>query len=278
MKKIISVICSAAIAMASLTFSGASVIAEDEHRDNVLIAYFSRAGENYSVGVIEKGNTELLAEIVAEETGGDLFKIEPVQEYPSGYEECKDVATQERNDNARPEIKNEIENFDSYDVIFVGYPIWWGDMPMIMYSFLESYDFSGKIIIPFNTHEGSGQAGTVASIREECPNSTVMSGFSVRGSVAQNNGESSRAVVQSWLDSNDFESLVQSQTKTKYTVSDLRNLQDFLLARPVEIPKNADYDLDDDGVWSVFDLCLMRQACLDSIDVDTSSSATYSID
>ena len=78
MKKLISLICSAAIAMASLTFSGTGVIAETEHHDNVLIVYFSRAGENYSVGVIEKGNTELLAEIVAEETGGDLFKIEPV--------------------------------------------------------------------------------------------------------------------------------------------------------------------------------------------------------
>ena len=273
MKKLFSVICSAVVALTSLTFS-AIAEEETEHHDNVLIAYFSRAGENYSVGVIEKGNTELLAEIVAEETGGDLFRIEPVQEYPAGYEECKDVATQERNDNARPEIKNEIENFDSYDVIFVGYPIWWGDMPMIMYTFFESYDFSGKTIIPFNTHEGSGQASTVTSIREECPDADVLSGFSVRGSVAQNNGESSRAVVQSWLDSNNFESLVQSQPKTQYTLSDIRNLQDFLLTRPVEIPEGADYDLDGDDVWSVFDLCLMKRAYLKNTEVDATSSAT----
>lgn len=274
MKKVISMICSAVIAITSLTFSGMSVIAETEHHDNVLIAYFSRAGENYSVGVIEKGNTELLAEIVAEETGGDLFKIEPVKEYPSGYEECIDVATQERNDNARPEIRSQIEDFDSYDVIFVGYPIWWGDMPMIMYTFLESYDFSGKTVIPFNTHDGSGQAGTVASIRKACLDSTVLSGFSVRGSEAQNNSESSRAVVQSWLDSNDFESLINSQPKTEYTLSDIRNLQDFLLARPVEIPKDADYDLNNDGVWNVFDLCLMKRAYLSNSKVVATSSAT----
>lgn len=277
MKKIISVICSGAIAIASMTFSGTSTLAETEHHDNVLIAYFSRAGENYSVGVIEKGNTELLAEIVAEEAGGDLFKIEPVQEYPAGYEECKDVATQERTENARPEIKNTIENFDSYDVIFVGYPIWWGDMPMIMYSFLESYDFSGKTIIPFNTHEGSGQAGTVTSIREECPDADVLNGFSVRGSVAQNNGESSRAVVQSWLESNNFESLIQSQTKTQYTISDIRNLQDFLLKRPVDIPEGADYDLDGNGIWNVFDLCLMKQTYLKNTEVDATSSATEDV-
>ena len=232
----------------------------------MLIAYFSRAGENYSVGVIEKGNTELLAEIVAEETGGDLFRIEPVQEYPAGYEECKDVATQERNDNARPEIKNEIENFDSYDVIFVGYPIWWGDMPMIMYSFLESYDFSGKTIVPFNTHEGSGQAGTVTSIREECPNATVLGGFSVRGSVAQNNGESSRAVVQSWLDSNDFESLIRQD--------DTQILLDFLLTKPTKIPEDANYDLNGDGIWNAVDLSLMTRKKYDIPETDADSSAT----
>lgn len=275
MKKLILMICAVVIGVCSMTFSRQAVIAETEQSTNVLIAYFSRAGENYSVGVIEKGNTELLAEIVAEKTGGDLFEIVPVVPYPAGYEDTKAIATQERNDNARPEIKNTIENLDDYDVIFVGYPIWWGDMPMIMYSFLESYDFSGKTIIPFNTHEGSGQSGTVDKIRTLCPESDVMDGIAVRGSIAQNNGESSRTIVQNWLDTNDFASLV----KTKpifYTLQDIRDLQDFLLAKPTKNDlTRKQYDLDGDGVWSVFDLCLMKRAYINSQqEVDATSSAT----
>ena len=123
-----------------MTFSGQTVTAETEGTSNVLIAYFSRAGENYGVGTINKSNTELLAEIVADETGGDLFCIEPIIPYPEGYEDTKTIETQERTDNARPEIKDTIENFDEYDVIFVGYPIWWGDMTMAVYTFMESYD------------------------------------------------------------------------------------------------------------------------------------------
>ena len=129
MKKFLSVICAGVLAVGSFSFNHSTVTAETEQHDNLLIAYFSRAGENYNVGVVERGNTELLAEIVAEETGGELFRIETVFEYPSDYDEMLTVATQERNENARPELKTKISNFDEYDVIFVGYPIWWGDMP-----------------------------------------------------------------------------------------------------------------------------------------------------
>ena len=275
MRKFISLLCAAAISLVSMNAYTKPVAADTaESHDNVLIAYFSRAGENYSVGVIEKGNTELLAEIVAEETGGTLFEIEPVVPYPDSYEDCKTVATQERNENARPEIKNEIEDFSQYDVIFVGYPIWWGDMPMIVYNFLESYDFSGKTVIPFNTHEGSGQSGTVNSIRKEIPDANVMDGFAVRGSVAQNNGESARAVVQNWLDTNDFSALVEKNTAT-YTIEDIRNLQNFLLAKSTDTDLTGKpYDLNGDDRWDVFDLCLMKRAYLASNDVDAASSAT----
>ena len=126
MKKTLSLICSIVIGVCSMTFSGQTVTAETESTSNILIAYFSKAGENYSVGVIDKGNTELLAEIIADETGGDLFHIEPVIPYPEGYEDTKTIATQERNDNAHPEIQSKIENFDDYDIVFVGYPIWGG--------------------------------------------------------------------------------------------------------------------------------------------------------
>lgn len=273
MKKILSLICSLVIGVCSMTFSGQAVTAESESHSNILIAYFSRAGENYSVGVIDKGNTELLAEIIADETDGNLFQIEPVVPYPDGYEETKTIATQERTNNERPEIQSKIENFDDYDVIFVGYPIWWGDMPMIMYTFLESYDWTGKVVIPFNTHEGSGQAQTVSSIRKECSGASVMNGFSVRGSVAQNNRDTARETVQKWLSGNHFSEIAEN--KMVYIWQDIRNLQDFLLAKPVEENLTGKlYDLDHDGVWSVFDLCLMKRAYLNTNNIDAVSSAT----
>ena len=279
MKHFISIVLAGVMTAVSVTFSSPTVTAETEHHDNVLITYFSRAGENYNVGVVERGNTDLLAEIVAEETGGELFRIETVKEYPSAYDEMLTIATEERTNKERPEPKTSIENFDTYDVIFVGYPIWWGDMPMAMYSFLESYDWNGKTVIPFNTHAGSGQANTVTTIKGICEGADVMSGFSVRGSVAQNDGASARTIVQNWLDSNNFEALTQKQV-THYTLQDIRNLQDFLLAKPTEEDlRGKPYDLDGDGAWNVFDLCLMKRVYLNDVqDVDATSSATITAD
>ncbi len=167
---------------------------------NILIAYFSRTGENHNVGMIEKGNTHIIADMIAEETGADLFEIEPVNPYPDAYDECTDVAKQEQNDNARPEIVDPPENLDGYDTVFVGYPIWWGDLPMAVYTFLESYDFSGKTIIPFCTHEGSGLAGTKSSIEKTCSGATVLNGLAIRGTTAQNEQEEARTDVLEWLD------------------------------------------------------------------------------
>ena len=260
MKRIVSLMLAGIMSAVSVTFTSPTVTAETGHRDNVLITYFSRAVENYNVGVVERGNTDLLAEIVAEETGGELFRIETVKEYPVAYDEMLKVATEERTNKERPDLKTSIENFETYDVIFVGYPIWWGDMPMAMYSFLENYDWNGKTVIPFNTHEGSGQANTVTAIRNICEDAEVMSGFSVRGSIAQNNGESARTIVQNWLDSNNFDAIAEKK-EVRYTLQDIRNLQDFLLAKPTEEDlRGKPYDLDGDGVWSVFDLCLMKRS------------------
>jgi flavodoxin len=166
----------------------------------ILIAYFSRAGENYNVGVIEKGNTEIVAEMIAEQTGGDLFHIETVDSYPENYQECTNVAQQEQRDNARPELSATVANMDGYDTIYLGYPIWWGDMPMAVYTFLESYDFAGKTIIPFCTHAGSGLAGTVRSITSACPGASVESGLAVSGTTAQNDRESTKNAVIQWLE------------------------------------------------------------------------------
>ncbi len=170
----------------------------EEAESNILIAYFSRAGENYSVGVIEKGNTEIIAEMIADQTGGELFKIERDTPYPESYDECTDEASREQTENARPALAADLESIDDYDIIFVGYPIWWGDMPMPVYTFLESHDFSGKTVIPFCTHEGSGLSSTVSSI-EDVTGATVLDGLAVRGSVAQNSQEEAEAAVTEWL-------------------------------------------------------------------------------
>ena len=166
---------------------------------NILVAYFSHTGENYNVGVIEKGNTHIIADMIAEETGADLFEIAAVNPYPDTYDECTDVAKQEQNDNARPEIIDPPENLNQYNTIFIGYPIWWGDMPMAVYTFLESYDFSGKTVIPFCTHEGSGLSGTKSSIENTCSGATVLDGLAIRGSVVQNEQDSTRETVTKWL-------------------------------------------------------------------------------
>lgn len=165
----------------------------------VLVAYFSRTGENYGVGVIEKGNTEIIAEMIASKTDGDIFRIESVNAYPSGYDDCTEAAKKEKNSNARPELTGFVTDFDDYDVIYLGYPIWWSDMPMPVYTFLESYDFSGKTIIPFCTHAGSGLSETASSIRKTCPGATILDGFAISGTTAQNDRDSAEKQVADWL-------------------------------------------------------------------------------
>lgn len=163
---------------------------------NILVAYFSLAGDQYSVGVIEKGNTEIVAEMISEQIGADLFQMEPVIPYPTdSYDALLDFS---RAEAKRPEIANTVENFEDYDVIFIGYPIWWGDMPNIVYTFLESYDFSGKTIVPFCTHGGSGLAGTESTI-EDITGGTVAEGFAIAGTTAQNDRERAAEAVDEWL-------------------------------------------------------------------------------
>ena len=174
---------------------------KDELDKKILIAYFSRADENYEVGNVDVGNTEIMAGFIKDYLGdkADAFKIDPVKPYPVSYKECTEVATKEQRENARPEFKNaDSLNIDDYDVIFLGYPIWWGDVPMIINTFLEKYDFSGKTIIPFNTHEGSGISGTYTSIKNKMKDSNVnTNGLAIDGVAARK--ESSRSTVESWL-------------------------------------------------------------------------------
>lgn len=141
----------------------------EDNSSKVLVVYFSHTGTT-------KGVSEYLHEVV----GGDLIEIEPVNPYPEGYHDALDPAKQEQKDNARPEIANTIDDFDSYEVIYLGYPIWWGTTPMIINTFLESYDFSGKTVVPFATSGGTGISQSIKDIRSEIPDADVKDGLLVK--------------------------------------------------------------------------------------------------
>lgn len=164
----------------------------------ILVVYYSRAGDNYEVGVIEKGNTRIVADMIAEETGADKFEIQPVNAYPEDYEECTRVAKEELQQNARPQIVGKVENWSDYDTIFLGYPNWWSDMPMLIYTFLESYDWTGKTVIPFCTSSSESFIGG-EEISESAKGSTVREGLGIRGKRCQDDPESVRRDVKTWL-------------------------------------------------------------------------------
>ena len=150
-----------------------------------LVIYFSRADENYGVGVVEQGSTELLAKAIVARIGADEFKIEPVEKYPATYQAAIERATAERNSDARPEYIGDVD-ITNYDTIFFGYPIWWGDLPMCVYNFIEKHDWNGKTVIPFNTHEGSGNSGTYETLKDKMLGATLIGdGFNMAGSVAR---------------------------------------------------------------------------------------------
>lgn len=165
-----------------------------------IVVYFSRTGEQDKVGVIEKGNTKIVAEIIAEKVGADTFEIVPKNDnYPMTFDALCDVAKEEQNNNARSEIKDTVKDFDNYGTVYLGYPIWWTDLPMICYTFLESYDFNGKTIVPFCTHEGSADADTQKKIQDAVPKATVKEVLAIRGQDAQNNQDEVKKQIEDWL-------------------------------------------------------------------------------
>ena len=173
---------------------------ETENSSDALVLYFSRTGEQYVVGVIDKGNTVIVAEMIAEQTGADLFEVLPEDDhYPMTYDALTDVAKQEQNDNVRPAYAGEVPDLSQYDTVFIGAPVWWGDWPMIMYTVFENNDFSGKTLIPFSTHEGSGLSGFDKKLQSACPDAEVLKGLAVRGNDAQNSQDKVRESVNSWL-------------------------------------------------------------------------------
>ena len=155
---------------------------ENKTDSKILIVYFSRTGENYNVGNVEVGNTAIMASYMKEYLNADSFEIVPKSIYPDSYDECLKVATKEKEEDARPKIESKLDDISKYDTIFIGYPIWWGSIPQIIYTFMEEYDLSGKTIIPFNTHEGSGSAGTYNAIKNKLSKSNVnTNGLALQG-------------------------------------------------------------------------------------------------
>lgn len=174
---------------------------------NILIAYFS-VPETDGVDTVAGasrvvvdgqvlGNNQYIANLIQQQTGGELFRIETVQEYPGSHDALLEFAYEERADDARPELSSQVENMDSYDTIFLGYPNWNSDLPMPLYTFLEQYDLSGKTIIPFTVHGGSGFSRTISTIQELQPGARVIEdGLSV----SRNNVPDAESEVTQWLD------------------------------------------------------------------------------
>ena len=150
-----------------------------------LVVYFSHTG-----------NTESVANAIQEQTGSDIYEIVPSAPYTDDYDELLDLAQNEQEEDARPEISEAIDDFEKYQVVYVGHPIWWGDMPMILYSFFDSYDMAGKTIVPFCTSGGSGLCDTVNAIQELEPEAQVMEGLHIGDGEASNPGEA----VSGWLE------------------------------------------------------------------------------
>ena len=155
----------------------------------ILVAYFSLAGDNYNVGVVKEGNTKLLAGHLANFLKADQYEIKGDNKYPEKYMDRVKQANKEKSQNFRPNLVYKIDNFAQYDTIFLGYPIWYGRPPMAVYTFLETYDFTNKKVYLFCTHEGSGQAGSFAHIKNLLPKANVFTdGLVMQGSRARTPG------------------------------------------------------------------------------------------
>ena len=163
-----------------------------------LIAYYSRAGENYFGGAYRRiavGNTEKAANMPAELTGGELYKIEQEQPYSEDYKTCIAEAKADLQKKARPEVLNLPDDLDAYDEIYLGYPNYWGTMPMAVYTFLEHYDFTGKTIPTYCTHEGSRLSHTEQDIQKAAPQARVTKGPAIHGSSV----DGAKAALENWI-------------------------------------------------------------------------------
>jgi flavodoxin len=166
-------------------------------QSKAIIIYFSRAGENYDVGIVDEGNTKMIVNYLKEVTEIPIYQIVPITSYPEGYQETLNVVQTERSSNARPSIKDPLTDISKYDTILLGYPIWYTNLPNIVKAFLESLDFEGKTIYPFNTHEGSGVGNSINDIKSSAPKAIIKDGFALKGSYARKTD--SHKDIRDWL-------------------------------------------------------------------------------
>lgn len=168
-----------------ITMFGVNSAAQNKSaQKKVLIAYFSRSG-----------NTRTLANQIKDITNGDIFEIQMSKGYPEEYSACTEVAKRDKETNARPELKAKVHNLDTYDVVFIGYPNWWGTAPMIIWTFMESHNLSGKTLIPFCTHGGGGEQNCFTDLADHAGKADILKGFTVSGSRAK----SVKPQIESWL-------------------------------------------------------------------------------
>ena len=180
--------------LAAAALTGASAA------EKSIVVYFSHTGENYAVGNITEGNTAKVAKVIAAKTGSELYEIKEAQPYPVEYQACVELAKRELRSGARPAIKGELPDLKEYSVIYLGYPNWWGDAPMIVYTFLEKAGVAGKTIIPFCTHEGSGLGSTARKLAAAFPKAKVeQNGLELRGTTAQRDAAATEKAVAEWL-------------------------------------------------------------------------------
>src|SRR5574344_746817 len=160
----------------------------DNKEAKTLVVFFSHAGENYSVGNIKTGNTKLAADAICALTGAVQFEIVPEKSYDVSYDRLTVLAGKEAKNNEFPAYKGTIADIGRSDTVYVGGPVWWGTYPRVMFTFFRDYDLSGKTLIPFTTHEGSGLGDTESDLKNAFPNATVVHGFSIYGHECQRNG------------------------------------------------------------------------------------------
>ena len=167
-------------------------------KGKTLVAVFSKTGEQYAVGTIAEGNTMIVAKMIAQATGAALFEIRPAKPYPEGYTVTTEIAKKELNANVRPALAED-KDASEYDTVFLGYPIWWGEPPMAVLTWLESHDFKGKTVIPFATHEGSGMGRSERTLKKVLPGANFRTALALRGATAQNDRPAAKKAVDKWL-------------------------------------------------------------------------------
>lgn len=163
-----------------------------------VVIYFSRPGNNWAVGYIEKGNTEVIAEYIKEFTGADLFRCDPVKPYSENYMTCTEEAMAYKQQNARPALTKYLEDISGYEVIYIGGPIYWGELPYEVYTELDRLNFAGKIVKPFVTHEGSGLGSVESVLKRKCVGATVKKGLAIQGSAVRS--LRAKEQVKTWVE------------------------------------------------------------------------------